>query len=161
MAKTGRRGKYEYWITPEGLALIEGWARDGLNKDQIAKNIGIRRETLIQWEKQFPNISNSLKKGREVVIREVENALIKKAKGYDVEEITEELKFNQKTKQKELTVTRRVRKHVPPDTGAAAFVLKNYAPDRWSDRKEIEVSGSLDQEKSKLDDLIKQMRGTS
>ena len=35
------KGKYEYWITPEGLTLVEGWARDGLTDEQIAHNMGI------------------------------------------------------------------------------------------------------------------------
>jgi hypothetical protein len=41
--------------------------------------MGIRRETLWSWRKQFPNIDNALKKTKEVVDREVENALYKKA----------------------------------------------------------------------------------
>lgn len=142
--KAGRKGKYEYWISPDGLLLIEGWARDGLSKEQIARNIGCSRDTLNEWEKKFPDISDALKKGREVVVREVENALIKRAKGYDIEETTEELRFNRSTGQSELIVTKRVKKHVAPDTGAAAFVLKNYAPDKWRDRKDVEISGQLD-----------------
>lgn len=143
--KAGRRGKYEYWISTDGLLLIEGWARDGLTKEQIAKNVGCSRETLNQWEKTFPDISDALKKGREVVVREVENAMIKRAKGYDVEETTEELKFNRKSGQNELVITKRVRKHIAPDTGAAAFVLKNFAPEKWADKHEIEVSRSNDE----------------
>lgn len=158
MAKAGRKGKYEYWISSDGLLLIEGWARDGLSKEQIAKNIGCSRDTLNEWEKRFPDISDALKKGREVVVREVENALIKRAKGYEVEETTEELRFNRHTGQEELKVVKRTKKHIAPDTGAAAFVLKNYT-NTWRDRKEVEVSGQLDTEKSKLDDLIVQMRG--
>lgn len=158
--KAGRKGKYEYWISPDGLLLIEGWARDGLSKEQIARNIGCSRDTLNEWEKKFPDISDALKKGREVVIREVENALIKRAKGYDIEETTEELRFNRGTGQSELIVTKRIKKHVAPDTGAAAFVLKNYAPDKWRDRKDVAISGQLDSEKSKLDDMIAQLRST-
>ncbi|WP_201261389.1 hypothetical protein [Lactococcus lactis] len=37
------KGKYEEWLTAEGLILLEGWARDGLTDEQIAKNIGIKR----------------------------------------------------------------------------------------------------------------------
>ena len=144
MAKGGRKGKYEYWISPDGLLLIEGWARDGLTKEQIAKNIGIRVETVIDWEKRFPQFSKALKKGRQVVIREVENAMIKRAKGYDVEETTEELRFNRATGQNEMVVTKRTTKHIAPDTGAGAFVLKNYAPQTWRDRKDVEISGQLD-----------------
>lgn len=138
------KGKFEYWISPEGLLRIEGWARDGLTKEQIAKNIGIRRETLIQWEKQYPNISNALKRGREVVVRELENALIKRARGYEATETVEELRFNKQTGQEELKVVKRTLKHIAPDTGALAFALKNYAPDKWRDRKDVEISGQLD-----------------
>lgn len=142
--KAGRKGKYEYWISPDGLLRIEGWARDGLSKEQIAKNIGINVKTLWDWERTYPPICNALKKGREVVVRELENALIKRAKGYEVEETTEELKWNQATRKQELMVTKRVKKHIAPDTGALAFALKNYAPDKWRDRKDVEISGQLD-----------------
>ena len=144
MAKAGRKGKYEYWISPDGLLLIEGWARDGLSKEQIAKNIGVRLETILEWEKRFPQLSEVIKKGREVVVRELENALIKRAKGYEVEETTEELRFNRQTGQNELEIVKRVKKHVAPDTGAIAFALKNYSPDKWRDRKDIELSGQVD-----------------
>lgn len=73
------KGKYEEWLTEDGLILIEGWARDGLTDEQIAHNMGIRRETLWSWRKQFPNLDNALKKTKEIVDRQVENALFKKA----------------------------------------------------------------------------------
>jgi hypothetical protein len=73
------KGKYEYWISEDGLILIEGWARDGLTDEQIAHNIGIRRSTLSEWKKTFPDIADALKKTKEVVDRQVENALFKKA----------------------------------------------------------------------------------
>jgi len=67
------------WLEPDKLILLEGWARDGLTKEQIAHNIGIGRTTLFEWEQKEPNIANTLKKGREVVDFEVENALLKNA----------------------------------------------------------------------------------
>ena len=63
--------------------LLEGWARDGLTDEQIATNMGICRDTLIQWKKKFPDISDTLKKGKEVVDYQVENALLNKARGGD------------------------------------------------------------------------------
>lgn len=76
------KGKYERWITKEGLALIEGWAHDGLTDEQIAHNMGIKRQTLYDWKKRYPDISDTLKKGKEVVDYQVENALLKRALGY-------------------------------------------------------------------------------
>ncbi len=42
------KGKYEKWLEPDGLQLLGAWARDGLTDEQIARNMGICRETLIQ-----------------------------------------------------------------------------------------------------------------
>lgn len=71
--------KIDEWLEPDKLILLEGWSRDGLTKEQIAHNIGISRTTLYEWEQKEPNIMNTLKKGREVVDFEVENALLKNA----------------------------------------------------------------------------------
>lgn len=73
------KGKYEYWLTEEGLLLLEGWARDGLTDEQIAHNIGITTKTLYEWKNRFGDICESLKKGKEVVDYAVENALLKNA----------------------------------------------------------------------------------
>lgn len=82
------KGKYLDWVTEEGLALLSGWARDGLTDEQMAHNMGISRSTLNEWKKKHSDISDTLKRGKEVVDRQVENAMIKKALGYDVEEVT-------------------------------------------------------------------------
>ena len=71
--------KIDEWLEPDKLILLEGWARDGLTYEQIANNMGIDTSTLWDWRKKESNISNALKKGREVVDFEVENALLKNA----------------------------------------------------------------------------------
>ena len=78
------KGKYEYWRTTDGLILLQGWARDGLKDEQIAHNMGIRRTTLYDWKNKYPDINDALKKGKEIVDYEVENALLKRAKQGDV-----------------------------------------------------------------------------
>ena len=54
--------KINDWLEKDKLILLEGWARDGLTDEQIAKNIGINRTTLYDWKKKEINISNALKK---------------------------------------------------------------------------------------------------
>lgn len=72
-------GKYQRWLEPDGLTLLEGWARDGLTDEQIAKNMGVSAATLYTYKKKHPEIFEALKKGKEVVDFEVENALLKSA----------------------------------------------------------------------------------
>lgn len=135
--------KYQEWIEPEGLLKIEGWARDGLTDEQIAKNIGISRETIYAWKKQYPNFSDALKKGKEVVDREVENALLKKALGYEYDEVTRERVFNADTGKPELMVTKIVKKQMAPDTTAQIFWLKNRKPGDWRDKRDYSVEGAM------------------
>ena len=73
------KGQYKEWLQPDNLLLLQGWARDGLTDEQIAHNMGISTTTLYEWKKKYPEIADTLKKTKEVVDREVENALFKKA----------------------------------------------------------------------------------
>lgn len=73
------KGKYERWLEPDGLTLLEGWARDGLTDEQIAERIGCSRSTLCEWKDKYPDISDALKKGKEIVDYQVENALLASA----------------------------------------------------------------------------------
>lgn len=138
------KGKYQRWIEPDGLTLIEGWARRGLVDKQIAHNIGISEQTLNVWKKAHPSIYESLKKGKEVVDIEVENALLKRAMGYSYDEVSEKYENNILTERKITT------KHIVADTTAQIFWLKNRQPELWRDRVQINNSEQLD----KLDDLI-------
>lgn len=142
------KGKYADWLTPEGLLKIEGWARDGLTDEQVAGNIGIRAATLYEWKKKFPEISESLKRGKEVVDRQVENALLKRALGYEYEEVKEKFECGVMT---ERTVTK---KEVAPDTTAQIFWLKNRKPEKWRDKPSYDDTSELD----KLDEILKGLK---
>ena len=78
------KGKYEYWLTKDGLILIQGWARDGLTDEQIAHNMKITRSTLSEWKKKYSDISDTLKKGKDVADYYMENALYKAGIGGNV-----------------------------------------------------------------------------
>lgn len=137
------KGKYEQWLTEEGLLQLEAWARNGLTDEQIAANIGISRSTLNEWKNRFSDISDTLKRGKEIVDIQVENALLKRALGYTYKETTRESQFNPQTEKYEMVVTKEVTKEVVPDTTAQIFWLKNRKPEEWRDKKDVEHSGSV------------------
>lgn len=129
------KGKFERWLLPEGLVLLTGWARDGLTDEQIAHNMGISTSTLYEWKIRFAEISEALKKGKEVVDYQVENALLKRALGYEYTEVMTE-ESDAGTKRRETT------KQVVPDVTAQIFWLKNRRPDKWRDRPQEEAGDS-------------------
>lgn len=149
------KGKYEYWLTEEGLLLIEGWARDGLTNEQIAQNMGISRSTLHEWKDRYSDISDTLKKGKDVVDRQVENALLKRALGYEYEEIKEKFEGNVMT---ERTVTK---KEVVPDVTAQIFWLKNRKRETWADRQNIEISQPIDDSIKEMEAYFEQLKESS
>lgn len=141
--------KYTEWLTEEGLLKIEGWARDGLTDKQVAHNMNIAESTLHEWKKKYSVLSESLKRGKEVVDRQVENALLKRALGYEFKETTQELTEDG------MKVTKVITKQQAPDTTAQIFWLKNRKPQEWRDKQETEISGHI--RTDKLDSILTQL----
>lgn len=79
----GRPSTYEEWIEDgvlnDKLILTEGWKREGLSDEQIAHNLGIALSTLSDYKNKYPEFSEAIKRGKEVVDFEVENALYRTA----------------------------------------------------------------------------------
>lgn len=125
------KGKYQEWLEEDNLIKLEAWARNGLTDEQLANNIGINVATLYTWKKKYNEINDALKRGKEVVDIEVENSLLKAAKGYFVdEEKTYISEVNGVvTKRKEIT-----KKYIAPNTTAQIFWLKNRKPIEWRDK---------------------------
>lgn len=147
------KGKYQQWLEPEGLTLLEGWARDGLTDEMLAKKMRIGVRTLYEWKEKYPQISQALKKGKEIVDIQVENALLKRALGYEYTE--EKVEISEKDGKKVVQTV----KHVAPDTTAQIFWLKNRRPEKWRDKpipelEETEDSGLMEALNTQVDGLF-------
>lgn len=135
----------------ESLLKLEAWSRDGLTQAEIAKNIGISRNELFTWRKERKEIDIALHKGREVTDIVVENALYKKAQGYNVSlQKTMKIKkaeydpiTGKKVAEYEELVPAIEEIHVPADTQADIFWLKNRKPLNWREKQDISVTGDI------------------
>ena len=137
--------KIDEWLEQDKLILLEGWARDGLTYEQIAHNMGIGLTTLKEWRQKDATISSTLKRGREVVDYEVENALLKRALGYTITIVEQKLDKEGCVHTLEKDV------HVPGDTTAQIFWLKNRRKQQWRDKVEVETNG---EELNKVKELL-------
>lgn len=132
MAKT----KYD----PDTFPLrVEGMARDGLVEADMAKALGIAQSSLSNYKLRYPEFQAALDRGKAPVDVQVENALFKRACGYETEE-----KVITKMPDGSTRVEIR-KKQVPPDTVACIFWLKNRKPKQWRDKQEVEHSGQVEQ----------------
>lgn len=140
-------GKYQKWLEPDNLILLEGWARDGLTEEQIAKNMGVSVKTLFNWKKTHLPILHALKKGKEVVDYEVENALLKSALGFS-ETIRKPFKLKKtqyndsgkKVKEEEYIEYANEDVYVPPNVTAQIYWLNNRKPERWRNKPKDELN---------------------
>ena len=148
----------EDWIKPDNLTLLTAWARDGLIDKEIAEKMNVSPPTLYKYKKMFPQIVEALRKGKELVDVEVENALYKKALGYNVPVQkafkVKDIVYNENGKK--ISETERIEYaeeeiHVPADTTAQIFWLKNRKRKEWRDKVEYETNND---ELNKVKELL-------
>lgn len=133
--------KPEDWITEDKLTLLRAWARDGMLNTEIIKKMDISESTLYLWKKKYPQIEEALRQGKEVVDIFVENALFRKAMGYNVQ-VEKKIKLKdiiyndsgKKISEKERLESYLEDVHIPADTTAQIFWLKNRKPKQWRDK---------------------------
>lgn len=139
----------EEWLEPEKLLMLEDWARQGLFDKQICKNMGVSEATLTNYKKKYPEIKEALRKGKEVVDIEVENAMFKRAIGYTIT-------INEQKVDKDGCIHDLKRDlHIPGDVTAQIFWLKNRRRQQWRDKVEHGVDNG---EVTKLDELLKEIK---
>ena len=117
------------WLEEDNLMLLECWTRDGYTFQDIANRIGITVETLRAWRRQYPDINNALKKGREIIDYKVENALLKSALGYKTKEVkvTTTMRYGKVIE----TIKEVTDKEQAPNVSAIQCWLYNRTPNKW------------------------------
>lgn len=140
------KGVYKEWLTKEGLSKIQAWALSGLTNEQIANNMGITVKTIYEWANKYSDFSDSLKRAKTIADEEVENALYKKALGYTI------ALNKQKVTKDGIIVNCIEEMHIPADTTAQIFWLKNRQPEKWRDK--VEQSVTVDDHRENMKDFM-------
>ncbi len=123
----------------------------GATDDEVAKALGVCVRTLYRWQSQHPEFCQALKAGKEVADNRIERALYHKAAGYTYD--------SEKIFQNNGEVVRvKITEHVPPDTTAMIFWLKNRRPDLWRDKREVDQTvkrEAVEFSDAELEDIIR------
>ena len=123
----------------------EDYARRGMTDKEIAKSLGIDETTFYRYQIKYRQFRQALKKGKAPVDVEVENALLKRARGFSYTETVREFKIDEKSDKETKTPTsiKKTRKMVVPETAACMAWLKNRRPQLWRDRHDFNLSGDM------------------
>jgi hypothetical protein len=128
----GRPSKFKWEMLPKVTQLCKIGATD----TEIADFLEISVPTLYEWQSKYPKFSKAFDKGKSQLDRRVTRSLYHRAVGF--EHNTTKV-FNDKGQ----PVAVNIREHLPPDTNAAIFWLKNRKPEAWQDRSVVDGSISL------------------
>ena len=140
-----RKSKYDETMPPRAKLL----AKRGFKQKQIAAILGISESTFYEWIKKFPELSESIKKGKNKADADVIASLYKKCLGYEVDEITKEIprgmSLDLRTGEigdyaEELKITKIITKHIQADITSIIFWLSNRDNSDW--KKNPDLHGS-------------------
>jgi transcriptional regulator with XRE-family HTH domain len=110
----------------------------GFTDKELAELFGVSERTINDWKLAHEEFSAALKTGKSQADERVERGLYHRAVGYTFE--------SEKIFQFQGEIVRaQTREHIPPDTTACIFWLKNRRREAWRDKQEVEhaASGSL------------------
>ena len=127
----GQKERKKFWLSEEGLQLIAGWRRNGVALAKIAtENIGVSKTAFWGWYRESEDLRKACANAKDVADYTVEDALYRRAVGYDYFEETYELVEG------EMLLVRRQKRHMPPDTKAIMQWLFNRLPNQWRAQQE-------------------------
>lgn len=124
--KGGRPTAYKHEFCEKAKAFCEQGATDL----EVADHLGVNAATLYRWKGKYPEFCEALKAGKAAADDRVERSLYNRAVGYTFD--------SEKVFQYQGQIVRaQTVEHVPPDTTAAIFWLKNRRREEWRDRHEL------------------------
>lgn len=117
------------WLTEDGLLLLESWARDGYTLMDISNKIGVDNDVFLRWRDKYPEMAAAVRKGKELVDYQVENALLKSALGYKTQEVkvTTTMRYGKVVE----TIKEVTDKEITPNVSAIQMWLYNRQKDKW------------------------------
>jgi hypothetical protein len=105
-------------------------SKQGYIEAELAKKLDVSIKTLREWKETYPELMKVIEESNEYYEDKVEQALIKRALGYEYEETEIVASKDGKTSK-----VKKTKKEVPADTNAIIFLLKNRNSKKWRNYK--------------------------
>ena len=126
--------KYNTEIVPR-MSEIKTWIEEGDSIRDICQKLSISQDTWYRYQKEHETLSELVKLGRQVTQSIVEKSLLKLCTGYEFEELKTIVEEDRSGKKR--TRIEKTKRHQPPSAQAISFFLRNRCPEEWTDKKEL------------------------
>ena len=141
-----KTNKFETDILPQ-LSDIKDWLMQGDTVRELCKKLAISPDTWYRYCKEHEILSELVTMGRCVLCNDVEKSLLKLCTGYEYEELKTTVEEDKNGKKR--TKIEKIKRHQPPSAVAISFFLRNRMPEEWSDRKELILDTSQNEQTRK------------
>lgn len=147
----GRKRAWDVLNMPTKLEAVRGWAMQGATMDELADMIGVSTSTLYEWQNDYVEFAEAIRAGRYIATGELVASAFRQSIGHAVKEtkgvkvkrwewvIDPETK-RRELKQQEYLETYEATAYIPANPHITQFMLKNWLPDQFTDKQEIEHS---------------------
>lgn len=125
----GRPSSY----SPSFVAQAEKLCALGATDAQMADFFEVHISTFHEWKNVHPEFADALKVAKDVADTRVKRSLYQRALGYEVDAVKVFMPAGAKE-----PVYAEYREHIPADTTACIFWLKNRDPENWRDKTVVE-----------------------
>lgn len=115
----------------------------GFTDVKLCDFFGITEATLSNYKKKYPNFFASIQDWKAEADEKVEKSLLKRALGYEYQEVTTENMILDGKPLKGAEKKKTTIKEVVPDVNAQKFWLTNRQPKTWKEKVDVEHSGNL------------------
>lgn len=129
------------------LSEIKDWLANGETVKEICSKLAICPDTWYRYCKEHEILAELVVMGRSVLCNQVEKSLLKLCTGYDYEELRTVVEETANGKKK--TKIEKIKRHQPPSAAAISFYLRNRMPEEWSDKKELILDTSQNEDARK------------
>lgn len=126
MAELGRPTKYK----EEYNELVYNYCLLGAIDEELASFLDVHVSTIHQWKLDYPDFSDSIKRGKEQADAKVAMALYHRATGYEHADVDIKVIDGQ-------VVQTPLVKRYPPDPTSMIFWLKNRQSSKWREKREF------------------------
>lgn len=123
---------------PEYCQEAEKLCANGATDAELAEHFGVSDRTIYRWKASNPEFCQALKSGKDIADERVERSLYHRAVGYTYDAV-------HFSSYQGLVTATPYKEHVPPETTAAIFWLKNRRANEWRDKSEVHHRHSVEQ----------------